>query len=130
MKNWKTILGVIAVFVLGAFAGGLVTAGVFRHRIHQVLAGDQRIVTNIIVRRLSWRLRLDATQKEQLRAIVGDAQQEIKAVRKQVQPQVEEILDHAVAKERATLRSDQGEKFDKLVAERKARWHESLPAPQ
>lgn len=130
MKNWKTILGVVAVFVLGMLAGGLVTAKCFRHRIHQILAGDQRVVANIIVRRLSWRLRLDAGQKEQLRAIVGEAQQELKGVRKQVQPQVEEILDRAFAKERATLRSDQAEKFDKLVAERRAKWHESSPASQ
>ena len=88
MKNWKTILGVVAVFVLGMLAGGLVTAKCFQHRIHQILAGDQSVVANVIVRRLSWRLRLDGAQKEQLRAIVGEAQQEMKAVRKQVQPQV------------------------------------------
>jgi hypothetical protein len=124
MKNWKTILGVVAVFVLGMLAGGLVTAKCFQHRIHQVLAGDQSVVSNMIVRRLGWRLRLDATQKGQLRAIVGEAQQEVKAVRKQVQPQVEEIVNRAIEKERVTLRPDQAEKFDKLVAERKAKWKE------
>ena len=122
MKNWKTILGIVAVFVLGMFAGGLVTAGVVRHRVHQVLSGDQRIVANIIVRRLGWRLRLDSAQKEQLRAIVTEAQQEVRAVRKQVQPQVEEIVSRAIERERATLRPDQAEKFDKLVAERKEHW--------
>jgi hypothetical protein len=124
MKNWKVILGVVAVFVLGVFAGGLVTAGVFRHRVHQILAGDQTVVSNIIVRRLGWRLRLDGAQKEQLRAIVGEAQKEVKAVRQQVQPQVEEIVTRAIEKERTTLRPDQSEKFDKLVAERKAKWRE------
>jgi hypothetical protein len=124
MKNWKTILGVVAVFVLGMLAGGLVTAKIFQHRIHQVLTGDQSVVANVIVRRLCWRLRLDATQREQLRAIVSEAQQELKTVRKQVQPQVEEILDRAVAKERATLRPEQVEKFDRLVAERKTKWKE------
>jgi uncharacterized membrane protein len=122
MKNWKAIVGVVAVFLFGMVAGGLVTAKIFQYRIYGVLRSGSPAAANVVVRRLSWQLRLDAAQREQVRQIVGDAQQEMKAVRKQVHPQVEEILDRADGKVRAILRPEQTGKFDKLVAERKARW--------
>jgi len=119
MKNWKAIVGVLLVFVLGAAAGAFGTLGVIRYRwMHR---GPQAMA-DLIVRRLSWELRLDAAQRDQLRAIVNDSQQEMRSVRKQFQPQIEEILGRADAKVRAILRPGQQEKFDRLVAERKEKW--------
>jgi uncharacterized membrane protein len=119
MKNWKAVAGIVLVFVLGMFAGGLVTVGVIRHRL---LTHGPEVIANAIVRRLSWELRLDAGQRQQLRGIVTEAQQQMKVVRQQAQPQVTQIVDEAVAKVRATLRPEQQAKFDKLVAERRAKW--------
>lgn len=123
MKHWKAILGVIAVFLLGALAGGLFTVGVVRHGF--------RHRSDFLVRRLNWRLRLDATQRDQLRAIVTDAQQQIQGVRRQMQPQIEAILAQSDDQVRAILRPDQQEKFDKIVAERKLRrrFQPLLPPP-
>jgi hypothetical protein len=95
------------------------------HKIRCVLTHGTEAIANVIVRRLSWELRLDRVQREQLRAIVRDRQQEIKAVRRQVQPQIEDILSRSEAEVRAILRPRQQEKFDKLVAERKAKWAQS-----
>ncbi len=122
MKNWKAIVGAVGVFLLGMFAGGLVTAKFFQHRIAQVLRGDTHVVRETIIRRLSWYLRLDRGQREQLRVIVSDSQKEMQSARKQVQPQVAEILAGAETKVREILRPEQREKFDRLVAERKAKW--------
>jgi Spy/CpxP family protein refolding chaperone len=119
MKNWKAIVGVVAVFVLGALAGSLTTVGVTRHRFHHGAAGQA--MADRIVRKLSWDLRLDTTQREQLRAIVNDGRKEMQTLR----PQIESILTRSEVKVRAILRPDQHEKFDKLVAERKARWAQS-----
>jgi hypothetical protein len=83
------------------------------------------MLENLIVRRLSWDLRLDRAQREQLRVIVTQGHEDMKVIRKQIQPQVEELLTRSEAKVRAMLRPDQVEKFDKLVAERKARWASS-----
>ena len=120
MKNWKVVIGIIAVFVLGLIAGGLVTLGVIRHRVP--FGRGPQAMTNFIVRRLSWDLRLDAQQREQLRGIVQESQQQMKAVRQQVHPQVEAILDRADTRIRAILQPNQVETFDKLVAERRAKW--------
>ncbi len=130
MKNWKVIAGVIGIFLLGMLAGGLVTAKLCQIRVRQVVLGGPQAVGDVIVRRLSWHLRLDGAQRDQLRAIVGDAQTEMKSVRRQVQPQVEEILERAETKVCSMLRPEQVERFDKLVSERKAKWGDSLPAPK
>lgn len=118
MKNWKAILGVVAVFLLGMAAGGLLTVGIIRRQIER----GSPAVARLVERRLAWKLRLDAAQREQLRVIIADAQAQMRAVRSQIRPQVEAILDDAVAKERATLRPDQQEKFDGLVAKSRTRW--------
>jgi hypothetical protein len=123
MKNWKAIVGVIAVFVLGGLAGSITTIGVVRHRL--VHGHGSQMLANLIVRRLSWELRLDREQRSQLRVIVVEGQGEMKVIRKQIQPQVEDLLTRSEVKVRALLRPDQQEKFDKLVAERKARWASS-----
>jgi hypothetical protein len=123
MKNWKAIVGVIAIFVLGGLAGSITTIGVVRHRLVHGHGGQ--MMANLIVRRLSWELRLDREQRSQLRVIVAEGQTEMKGIRKQIQPQVEDLLGRSEAKLRVLLRPDQQEKFDKLIAERKARWASS-----
>jgi hypothetical protein len=123
MKNWKAIVGVIAIFVLGGLAGSITTIGLVRHRL--VHGHGSQMLENLIIRRLSWDLRLDRAQRSQLRVIVAEGHEEMKVIRKQIQPQVEELLTRSEAKVRAMLRPDQVEKFDKLVAERKARWASS-----
>jgi hypothetical protein len=123
MKNWKAVLGIVAVFILGGLAGSFTTIAVVRHRL--VHGHGSQMMADFIVRRLSWELRLDHDQREQLRVIVGEGQQEMKVVRRQIQPQIEEVLGHSEAKLRVILRPDQQDKFDKLIAERKARWAQS-----
>jgi Spy/CpxP family protein refolding chaperone len=123
MKNWKAIVGVIVVFLLGGLAGSFTTIAIVRHRL--VRGHGSQMMADLIVRRLSWELRLDRAQRAQLRVIVNEGQQEMKPVRRQIQPQIEDILTRSEAKLRAVLRPDQQEKFDKLIAERKARWAQS-----
>jgi hypothetical protein len=123
MKNWKAILGIVAVFILGGFAGSFTTIAVVRHRL--VSGNGSQMMANFIVRRLSWELRLDHDQREQLRVIVSEGQQEMKVVRRQIQPQIEDVLGRSEAKLRVILRPDQQDKFDKLIAERKAKWAQS-----
>lgn len=123
MKNWKTILGVILVFVFGMLAGGLVTGKILQRRLRQ----GAPAVSEIIVRRLSVSLHLDQQQREQLRTIVGEAQQEMEAVRKQVQPQFAEVFDRAENRVREMLRPEQREKFEEIVVEGRAKWRPKVP---
>ena len=118
MKNWKAIVGALLVFLLGMAAGTRGTVGLARHRWMQ---RGPRVMADFVVRRLSWKLRLDHAQRNQLRIIVDEGWQEMKAVQAQVRPQVEGVLSNSEAKVRLILRPDQQEKFDKLIAERKAK---------
>jgi len=122
MKNWKAIVGALLVFLRGVAAGVLGTAALVRH---QWMHRGPRIMTDFAVRRLSWKLRLDREQRRQLRIIVNQGWQEMKTVREQVRPQMEQILSNSETKVRLILRPDQQEKFDKLIADRKARQAQS-----
>jgi len=119
MKKWKAIISIIVVFLLGSLSGVLVTYEVYQHRIESVIRGEPK--RELIVRRLSHQLNLDAAQLSELRVIVEETYAGIKNVRKQFRPQIEEILESSQDKVREILRPDQLEKYEKIIAERKKR---------
>ena len=121
MKNWKAILGVCLVFVLGGVAGGLVTVGVITKRIQRIVQGGPQAVNELIVKRLTKRLDLDTGQSAKLMDIVVGTRGELKSVRTQVAPQVESIFTDAEKKVRAMLKPEQEKKFDEVVEQNKER---------
>jgi Spy/CpxP family protein refolding chaperone len=121
MKRWKSILGVLLVFLLGALAGAAVVHRVDRCRIEAVLSGRGGATVDLIVRRLSRSLDLDPAQRDQVRAIVTETRRDIVEIRKPVQAQVEAAIERSRVRVRAILRPDQQEKFDRIQAERRKR---------
>jgi uncharacterized protein YneF (UPF0154 family) len=119
MKKWKAIVSIIIVFVLGVLAGALLTHKIYQHRVEGIMKGEPRTTREFIVQRLDRELHLDANQLEQVRAIVKETHTEMKKVRTQFRPQIEEILARSQEKIRALLRPDQREKYEKIIAERK-----------
>jgi len=120
MKNWKVVLGILLVFLLGCLAGALVVHIVYKQKIEQVARGGPQAFGDIIASRLNRELRLDSAQKEQVRAIVRDAVSEAVAVRKRFRPQMDQIREGAEQKLRALLRDEQREKFDRILARQRA----------
>ncbi len=121
MKKWKAIASIILVFLLGAVAGALVTHRICQQRLDHVLRGEARATGELIVQRLNRELQLDPAQLEQLRAIVKETHAEIRIARRQIRPQIDEILARSQEKVRALLRPGQREKYEKIIAERKKR---------
>jgi Spy/CpxP family protein refolding chaperone len=121
MKRWKSILGVLLVFLLGALAGAAVVHRVDRQGVEGVLSGRGGATVDLIVRRLSRSLDLDPAQRDQVRAIVTETRREIVEIRKPVQAQVEATIERSRARVRAILRPDQQEKFDRIRAEHRKR---------
>jgi uncharacterized protein YneF (UPF0154 family) len=119
MKKWKAIVSIIIVFVLGVLAGALLTHKIYQHRVEGIMKGEPRTTREFIVQRLDRELHLDANQLEQVLAIVKETHTEMKKVRTQFRPQIEEILARSQEKIRALLRPDQREKYEKIIAERK-----------
>ena len=122
MRNWKAILGVVVVFLLGMTAGMFLTRAAAAKRLHRVLHGQTAFTAEEYSRRLNRQLRLDTAQREQVFTLVQAAWAQITDARSQCQPKILAALDDFDAKARVVLRPDQLEKFDKLVADRKAKW--------
>lgn len=121
MKNWKAITGICLVFLLGMVAGGLVTVRVITRRVERIAQGGPQAVNELIVKRLTRRLDLDASQSGKLMDIVVETRGELKTVRTQVAPQVDDILTGAEKKVRAILKPEQEGKFDQVVEDNKTR---------
>ena len=121
MKRWKSILGVLLIFLLGALAGAAVVHRVDRQGVEAVLSGKGGATVDLVVRRLTRSLDLDPAQRDQVRAIVTETRRDIVEIRKPVQPQIEAAFERSRVRVRAILRPDQQEKFDRIQAERRKR---------
>ncbi len=124
MKQWKAIISIILIFCLGALSGTIVTYKICQQRMENIIRDEPRTIREVIVKRLDHKLNLDPTQLEQVRAIVKETHAEMKSVRKQIRPQIDEILTRSQTKIRAILRPEQMEKYDQILSERRKR-HES-----
>jgi len=122
MKPWKTILGICLVFVLGMLAGGLLAARIVDHRIRAFMQRGPDAVVELIETRLHRELHLDTTQRTDVDNAIQQARIHLKEVRHEVQPRVDQAFLQAESDIRAKLRSDQAEKFDKIIARTRAQW--------
>ncbi len=121
MKNMKCVLLILLIFVLGAVSGGLGMHIVYRSHMETFLRGDSKTREKILLNRLSSRLDLDDRQREQARAIIEKTHEQLVQIRRQYRPQVEAVIDKSRVEMRGILRPEQLEKFEKFVAEHKAR---------
>jgi len=129
MKKLRGCLGVFLIFVFGALFGAAISAGAIHQKIRElVLGGPDQIVDEIVVR-LNDDLKLDASQKEMLKAIATDTRIRLTALRQQTQPQVEEALHDAETKVRGILNPKQVPKFDEIVKRGRDRWKDKAAAP-
>ncbi len=121
MKNLKSVLCILLIFILGAAGGGLAMHIVYKSHMETFLRGDRKTREEILLNRLSRRLDLDDRQREQARAIVEKTHEEMDKIRKQYRPQMEAVMENSRAEMRRILRPEQLQKFEKFIAERKAR---------
>ena len=121
MKGWKSVISVILIFLLGGIAGALLMHRTDQQKIESIMHGESGTTREFIVTRLNRELSLDAAQLEQLQTIVRETHAEIRNVRKEYRPQIDEVIKRSQDKVRAILRPEQLETFNKLVAERQKR---------
>ena len=124
MKKWKAVTGVILVFLLGAAAGAFADRMVCWHRVESIISGGPAARRAFIVEKLSCELKLNAGQKARLAEITKETHMQIKAVKTQIQPQVDAIISASADKVRAMLTPEQRVKFDEFMARKKARQKE------
>jgi Spy/CpxP family protein refolding chaperone len=120
MKNARAIVGILFVFLLGAASGAFVTHAIDRTRMEAFVHGGPAMREEAIVQRLTARLDLDASQREQVKAIVHEVHAGIGQVRRQTRPRIEALIEQGQERINVVLRPEQREKFRKMIAERKA----------
>ena len=126
MNRFRSILGIVAVFVLGMLAGGLITFLVFRAIVtaprRAYLQGGGDAVANLVARQFSRRLHADAGQSAQIQQILRDTAQELEGVAGRVAPEVRETVQKAEARVRAVLKPEQQAEFDKMMQRARETW--------
>lgn len=123
MKNVKAIIGIILIFTLGVAGGALGTHIFYKSRIEALMNGGSGAREEFIVKRLSRNLDLDSQQSEEVMAIMHETYSEMRLIRKQSRPQIEAVMEKGQDLIKKILRPEQREKFEKIIAERKARWN-------
>ncbi len=110
-SNWKSLLGLCLIFVLGCGTGALVDRALVARKIKQLMQNGPEAVTQVVQHRLTRDLSLDQAQQQQLHVILANAASEIRDARKQIQPEVRAILLDARKKTEAILRPAQQARF-------------------
>lgn len=123
MNNTKAILAVLLVFIFGAASGALVTHMIDKSRFESFSKSSRPPREETLVKRLTDKLDLDSRQEEQVRAIVQETHRAMKQIRQQSRPQIERVLEDGQKRISVLLTPEQREKFEKIIAERKARHH-------
>lgn len=122
MKRWKTILGLLLIFLLGTVAGAILARRGAERQFHRIVAGGPEELTNFLVERLRIGLHLDPQQYAAVRQIGAEAVRDLNAIRQRTAPDTDAISTRTEQRIRETLRPDQQATFDRLVSKRKPQW--------
>jgi len=121
-SNWKAILGVILIFVLG-FISGVVGSSIFvSHKIASFLRQPAVVAEAALEKRLTRNLKLDENQKVQIHDFFLKNLQSRREFNKQIQPEIRMANLETFRKINATLRPDQQEIFRKNLEEMRNRF--------
>ena len=112
-NRWQVRIAAIVIFVLG-FAAGILALNVYRGFVRSGLPRDR-------FEMLSERLDLNADQKTKVQQIFGDTREQLRALRKESEPRVNEIRSQADAQLQQVLTPEQWQQFQKLRDERQRR---------
>jgi hypothetical protein len=113
LKSWL-VIGLV--FIAGFGAGVVVTRGVVRNFVQQAVNNPDH-VRELIERRLTRRLDLDAGQREKIHTILTESQSELRALRGEFRPQFMAIVTNTEERVSAVLTEEQRARYDKVRAE-------------
>jgi hypothetical protein len=119
MKQRRSIYGVIMVFLLGIVCGSLATHLLYSYRFDSIIKGRGETREETLVNRLERKLKLDERQLVQVRSIVHETHEGVMALRRQLRPQTEAVIEKSQAKINAILTPEQREKFAQMIARHK-----------
>jgi len=113
-NRWQVRLAAAIIFVLG-FTAGILALNVYRSLARGEGRGGDRI------EQLSNRLQLNDDQKAKVQQIFSDTRDQLRALRQESEPRMNEIRHQADQRLQQVLTPDQWQQFQKLRAERERR---------
>jgi len=121
MKNWKSILLLVLVFLAGLAVGVVGTRIAVRRIIQQAIVHPERVQT-LLERDLTRKLHLDNHQQVQLHGILTDARSQLGKLRQEYQPQAGAIFLNADQSLAALLTPDQQVRYEKFKQANRPLW--------
>jgi len=112
-NKWQVRIAAAIIFVLG-FTAGILALNVYRGLARNGGPGNR-------FEELSERLQLTPDQKTKVQEIFGDTREQLRALRRESEPKVEEIRRQADGRLQTVLTSAQWQQFQKLRDERDRR---------
>jgi hypothetical protein len=122
MRDWKSLLGVMLIFVLGCLAGVFGSLAVVHHRVEVMLRRGSPAYEQLLERRLSRGLHLDPGQRERLHETFMTNIEERKKIQAQLQPQMRALTDQTRQQIKAILTPEQMQQFRHNLVEFRRRF--------
>jgi len=111
IKNrWQVRVAAVIIFVLG-FTAGILALNVYRGWVPRIGGRDR-------MDELSERLQLTADQKTKVQEIFNDTREQLRAVRQETEPRMDEIRRQADGRLQTVLTPEQWDRFQRLREER------------
>jgi len=108
-NKWQVRVAAAIIFVLG-FTAGILALNLYRGLARRGEPRDR-------LEQLSQRLDLNADQKAKVQQIFGDTRDQLRALRRETEPRVNDIRSQADQKLQQVLTPEQWQKFQKIRAE-------------
>ena len=109
-NRWQVRVAALIIFVLG-FTAGILALNVYRRA--RLLGGGNRMDE------LAERLKLTAEQKTKVQEIFSDTREQVRGVRHDMEPRMNEIRSQADGRLQTVLTPEQWQQFQKLRDERR-----------
>ncbi|HEV2691824.1 MAG TPA: hypothetical protein VG347_02910 [Verrucomicrobiae bacterium] len=113
MKNWKSIVVLLLVFLAGLVVGVVGTRTAVRHYVQRAIMQPERVQL-FVERDLSWKLSLDRAQRIKLHEILSDSRMQLREIRQQIQPQTALIFSNANTQITAMLTPEQQATYERF----------------
>ena len=112
-NRWQIRVAAAVIFMLG-FTAGILALNVYRGLARNIAPRDR-------FEQLSDRLQLNAEQKTKVQQIFNDSREQLRALRKESDPKVNEIRNQADVRLKTVLNEDQWKKFQTIQDEMRKR---------
>jgi hypothetical protein len=122
MRDWKSMLGVVLVFVLGCLAGVFVSLAFVHHRVDRMLQRGSPAYEQMLEWHLSHGLHLNSDQRERFHETFVTNIEERKKIQAQLQPQIRALNNQTHQEIKAILTPEQMQQFRHNLAEFRRRF--------